>query len=52
MPRSEIPLPGLHNLENVMAAALVGQLLGVPPASMRASIRGFSGPRAPAGEAS
>jgi UDP-N-acetylmuramoylalanine--D-glutamate ligase len=40
---ADIPLPGLHNQENVMAAALIGSVLGVAPRSMRASIRSFSG---------
>jgi len=39
----DIPLPGLHNQENVMAAALIGRVLGVPGRSMRNSIRSFSG---------
>jgi UDP-N-acetylmuramoylalanine--D-glutamate ligase len=43
MRAAEVPLPGLHNLENAMAAALVGRVLGVLPGSMRASIPGFSG---------
>jgi len=43
MKTADIPLPGLHNQENVMAAALVGSVLGVAPRSMRDSIRGFSG---------
>jgi UDP-N-acetylmuramoylalanine--D-glutamate ligase len=40
---SQVKLPGAHNLENVLAAALVGRLLGVPAASMRRSILGFHG---------
>ncbi|MEW5900830.1 MAG: UDP-N-acetylmuramoyl-L-alanine--D-glutamate ligase, partial [Acidobacteriota bacterium] len=40
---AEIPLPGLHNVENVMAAALVGHCLGVEPQAMRASIQSFAG---------
>jgi UDP-N-acetylmuramoylalanine--D-glutamate ligase len=40
---SEVLLPGCHNLENVMAAALVSHCLGVSPQQMRASVRGFSG---------
>ncbi len=40
---SEVPLPGLHNQENVMAAALVGYCLGVPVQTMRSSIMSFSG---------
>jgi len=43
MPVGEIRLPGLHNRENVMAAAMVGALSGVEPRSMRASIREFTG---------
>ncbi len=40
---SEIPLPGEHNQENIMAAALVGHLLGVPPLGIRESIKSFKG---------
>jgi UDP-N-acetylmuramoylalanine--D-glutamate ligase len=40
---SEVSLPGLHNLENVMAAALVGHCLGVPPRRLGSSIRSFTG---------
>jgi UDP-N-acetylmuramoylalanine--D-glutamate ligase len=40
---AEIPLPGLHNLENVMAAALVGRILGAGIRTMRSSIRSFCG---------
>ncbi len=43
MRSTEIPLPGLHNLENVMAAALAGWVLGAGIGTMRASIRAFSG---------
>lgn len=43
MPISEISLPGFHNLENVMAACLIGHVFGVRPDMMRRSIRGFSG---------
>ena len=43
MRTAEIPLPGLHNQENVMAAAVIGRVLGVPGRSMRRSIQGFSG---------
>ena len=43
MPVGEIRLPGLHNLENVCAAAMVGALSGVESRSMRASIREFTG---------
>jgi UDP-N-acetylmuramoylalanine--D-glutamate ligase len=40
---SDIRLPGLHNLENVCAAALVGGAFGVPARRMRATIREFRG---------
>jgi UDP-N-acetylmuramoylalanine--D-glutamate ligase len=40
---ADIPLPGLHNQENVMAAALIGNVLGVPLPSMEDTIRNFSG---------
>jgi UDP-N-acetylmuramoylalanine--D-glutamate ligase len=43
MPVSEIRLPGLHNLENVMAAALAGHLLGAPAIRMRQAIGSFMG---------
>ena len=39
----QIPLPGVHNQENVMAGALLGLALEVPPASMRSSVRSFRG---------
>jgi UDP-N-acetylmuramoylalanine--D-glutamate ligase len=38
---SGIPLPGAHNQENVMAAALVGHLFGVPAAGIRRSVLTF-----------
>ena len=38
---SRIPLPGAHNQENVMAAALVGHLFGVPAAAIRRSVLSF-----------
>jgi len=40
---SEIPLPGDHNRENVMASALVGYLFGVSLSQMRESIKSFEG---------
>jgi len=43
MKTADIPLPGLHNQENVMAAALIGRVLGVAGRSIRSSIRSFSG---------
>ena len=42
-PVSRLPLLGTHNLENVLAAALVGRLLGVPAPSLRRSILSFRG---------
>lgn len=42
-PVARLPLPGAHNLENVLAAALVGRLLGVPAPSLRRSILSFRG---------
>ena len=41
LPLAEIPLFGAHNRDNVMAAALVGRILGVPAPRMRESIRSF-----------
>jgi UDP-N-acetylmuramoylalanine--D-glutamate ligase len=43
MPVSEIHLPGVHNQENVMAAALVGHLFDVSISRMRQSIKTFRG---------
>lgn len=43
LPASRIPLPGTHNLENVLAAALIGHLLGVPAPALRRSILAFRG---------
>ncbi len=42
-PASRIPLPGLHNLENVMAAAVVGRLLGMPASRIQKSVAAFKG---------
>lgn len=39
----EITIKGRHNLQNAMAATLVGLLCGVSPASMRATLRNFKG---------
>jgi len=43
LPASRIPLPGSHNLENVLAAALIGHLLGVTAPALRRSILAFRG---------
>jgi UDP-N-acetylmuramoylalanine--D-glutamate ligase len=40
---AEIPLPGAHNWENVMAAALMCRRLGVPLPAIRRSVRSFHG---------
>lgn len=41
MPQAEIPLPGRHNLENVLAAALFTHLGGISPEAIRAGVRTF-----------
>ncbi|HVG29420.1 MAG TPA: UDP-N-acetylmuramoyl-L-alanine--D-glutamate ligase [Pyrinomonadaceae bacterium] len=41
MTRDEIPLRGLHNVENVLAALAAGLACGADPASMRETIRNF-----------
>lgn len=43
LPVDQIPLVGVHNLENVLAAAAVADLCGVPPEKMAAAIRRFRG---------
>ena len=43
LPVSEIKLPGRHNRENVLAAALAARLLGVPASRIRKTVRGFRG---------
>ncbi len=43
VPASSLRLPGAHNLENVLAAALIGHLCGAPAASMARTIRDFRG---------
>ena len=43
MEKTEIPLPGEHNLENVMASILVARLFSVPTDSIRRSILDFPG---------
>lgn len=43
MKASEIPLFGVHNLENVLAASLVGHLFSLPHSGIRESIRSFKG---------
>lgn len=41
--RHELALPGLHNLENAMAAALLSRALGAEPAGFGAVLGSFSG---------
>lgn len=43
MPVAEIPLPGIHNQENIMAAAIIGHIKGIPPERIRSSILSFEG---------
>jgi UDP-N-acetylmuramoylalanine--D-glutamate ligase len=39
----DVPLPGPHNLENAMAAALLALAAGAPAAGLAAGLRGFRG---------
>ena len=39
----EVPLAGVQNLENAMAAALLARTLGAEPAALRAALQGFTG---------
>ena len=41
--RKAIPLKGLHNVENVMAASLAALLAGVPPAALAEGVSSFPG---------
>ncbi len=43
MPVGEIPLPGEHNVSNVLAATAVGLIHGVTPEAIRSAVRGFAG---------
>jgi UDP-N-acetylmuramoylalanine--D-glutamate ligase len=43
MKTTEVPLFGIHNQENVMAAVLVGHLFLLPPEQIRESIQKFEG---------
>jgi len=43
LPISEIKLPGLHNRENVLAAAAAARILGVSPSRIRSTVRAFRG---------
>ncbi|GAB6932561.1 UDP-N-acetylmuramoyl-L-alanine--D-glutamate ligase [Calditerricola satsumensis] len=39
----DIALPGAHNVENVLAAALIARLAGASPAAIREAVRAFRG---------
>jgi UDP-N-acetylmuramoylalanine--D-glutamate ligase len=41
MPLADIPIPGRHNAENVMAAAAAARLAGVPLPAIAAAVRTF-----------
>ena len=43
MAQSEVPLRGVHNLENTMAAALMAQLAGASHEQIRAAVMSFPG---------
>ena len=40
---TDIPIPGEHNVSNVLAAVAVGLLYGVGPAAIADAVRGFAG---------
>src|SRR5690606_40298733 len=40
---ADVPLPGPHNLENAMAAALLARAVGAPEEAIAAALRGFRG---------
>jgi UDP-N-acetylmuramoylalanine--D-glutamate ligase len=40
---SDVPLAGVHNLENAMAAALLARAIGAEPAEIRLGLLGFQG---------
>lgn len=43
LPAAEVPLPGAHNLLNVLAASAVAGICGVEPETVRAAVAGFEG---------
>ena len=43
MPVADVPLPGRHNLSNVLAAVAVGLHFSVPSMAIRAAVRAFRG---------
>ena len=40
---TDVPVPGTHNLENAMAAALLARALGVEPEALSAGLSAFTG---------
>ncbi|MCU0607655.1 MAG: UDP-N-acetylmuramoyl-L-alanine--D-glutamate ligase [Candidatus Edwardsbacteria bacterium] len=43
MPASELPVPGVHNIENALAAIAATAALGAAPAAMRTALQAFRG---------
>lgn len=43
IPVDEISIKGMHNVQNAMAASLIGRVCGVGIASLRATLRNFKG---------
>lgn len=43
MPASELTVPGVHNIENALAAIAAAAALGAAPVAMRAALRDFRG---------
>ena len=43
LPLTDIPIPGGHNVSNVLAAVTVGLLYGVAPDAIADAVRGFGG---------
>jgi UDP-N-acetylmuramoylalanine--D-glutamate ligase len=41
MPLAEVPIPGMHNAENVMAAAAVAEIAGIPETEIVAAVKTF-----------
>jgi UDP-N-acetylmuramoylalanine--D-glutamate ligase len=43
LPLADIPIPGAHNVSNVLAAVAVGLLHGIEPAAIAGTVRDFAG---------
>ncbi len=43
MERADVPLPGAHNVANVLAASCVALAFGIEPGAVRAAVRAFRG---------